>query len=141
MLVTLANATRPLTACRIATRPGVQRTKVNAELRRLAAANILKAAPRASGRALWQVSDPDIRRLIRRRARIAWSEDLVADAPRLAAQTRRVVALSQERPVDLRILKREFTPRNPEEFVRPPEKDALLRRLGLRVSRRVRGRP
>jgi DNA-binding transcriptional ArsR family regulator len=141
-LAPLANASGPLTAYRIAAITGVQRTKVYTELRRLSQAGIVRELVTEEGRSAWELIDPDIRALLRRRVRIVWSGDLQRDAPALAGRTRALMAAGRRNPIDPRILKRKLTLRNPEDFVRPPDKDELLARLGLRVSRRAgRRRP
>jgi hypothetical protein len=141
-LAPLANGSGPLTAYRIAAVTGVQRTKVYSELRRLARARIVRELSTGEGRSEWELIDPDIRALLRRRARIVWSEDLQREAPALARRTRALMAAARRDPIDPRLLKGTLTLRNPEDFVRPPEKDELLARLGLKVSRRAgRRRP
>jgi sugar-specific transcriptional regulator TrmB len=128
-----------MTAYRVATLSGVPRTKINAEIRRLETAGFVRSRPLEKGRSGWELVDPDIRRLLRKRIRIVWSEDLLADAPRLAAETRKARAASG-RPIDARLLGDPRRVRNPDEFARPLEKDRVLLRLGLRPSSHSEGR-
>jgi DNA-binding transcriptional ArsR family regulator len=134
-LAPLANSPRALTAYRIATMTGVQRTKVYRELARLAEAGIVEERVTGPGRSEWELLDPDLRRLLRRRARIVWAEDLGREAPALARRTRRLMTAARQNPIDPALLRKPLTLRNPEDFVRSPAKDELLRRMGLRVSR------
>jgi DNA-binding transcriptional ArsR family regulator len=137
VLAPLANASAPLTAYRIASLVGVPRTKVYAELDRLASAGIVKRFRASESRTVWELCDPDLRRLLRRKARIVWSRDLIATAVQRAARTRRILLDSRRKPLDPRYFTKPFRPRNVREFARSREKDALLASLGLRISRRA----
>jgi hypothetical protein len=137
VLAPLANASTPLTAYRIASLIGVPRTKVYVELNRLMTAGIVKRTRARERRTVWELLDPDLRRLLRRKTRIVWSGDLIATAARRAAQTRRVLMESRRKPLDPRYFAGSFKPRNALEFARSPQKDELLASLGLRTSRRA----
>ena len=139
-LATLASASEPLTAYRIAQMVGVQRTKIYGELRRLDAAGIVRGRPTGKGRSDWELIDPDIRRLLRRRARIVSVDDLAAGASRLARSTREILKARRKNPIATRLLGDPRTIRNPEDFARPPEKDQVLASLGLRTSRHTKRR-
>lgn len=123
---------------RIAKMTGCQETKVNAVLARLRAAELVEADSVGPNRAGWSLTDPDLRRFIRRRVRISWSEDLLGDRNQTASrgmETRR--RLARLPPVDLSAFAA-FVPRNSKELERPPEKDRILKALGSRPSRRKR---
>lgn len=137
-LVPLANSLAPLTAYRIAKMVNVPRTKVYDELAQLAAMGWVSKVEMTGTRSLWELRDPDIRRLLRRRARIVSVGDIAATSDDVAKRTRAVLAKSRRNPIDPTLLRGPFEPRNPEDFVRPAEKDAALRRMGLPVSRRAR---
>lgn len=137
----LANAGQPLTAYRIAKMVDVPRTKVYAELAQLAAMGWVSKVVTTGTRSLWELRDPDVRRLLRRRARIVSVGDLTATSDDVAKRTRAILAKGRRNPIDPALLRGPFTPRNPEDFARPAEKDAVLRRMGLPVSRRARPRP
>jgi DNA-binding transcriptional ArsR family regulator len=130
VLAPLANASRPLTAYRVATLSGVARSKINAEIRRLEKAGIVRSLRIGKGRSGWELIDPDLGNLVRRRLRIVWSEDLEAEAPRLVELVR--ASRSRREPIDKRLL--QGSVRNSGDYVRPPKKDRILRRLGLRPS-------
>jgi len=70
VLAVLAGASRPFTGYRVAKISGVQPIKVYSELRRLRDAGFVREVP--SG---WELSDPQVRRLVGDRVRIVWSED------------------------------------------------------------------
>jgi hypothetical protein len=123
-----------MTAYRVATLSGVPRTKANAEMRRLERAGFVRSSTLESGRPGWELIDPDIRALLRKRLRIVWSEDLIADGPRLVAKVREIRSRREE--IDVRLL--EGPVRNPGDFMRSRQKDRILRRLGLRTSVRER---
>ncbi len=134
-LAPLANASEPLTAYRIARTSGVQRIKVYSELRRLAAAGVVRARPAGADRSEWELLDPDVRRLLRRRARVVWYGSLVREAPEMARRARVVMAEYAKDPIDLSRFKAEPSKvSNPEEYRRPPEKDRFLAALGRPTS-------
>lgn len=135
-LAPLANSTGPLTAYRVADLADLPRTKVNKELARLAKAGIVAVRSTGTGRRLWVMDDPDLRRLLRRKVRIDWAGDLAASAPELAKRTRSVIDASRAMPLAPGLLRGRVRRRNSPDFDRPPEKDAALRRNGLRVSSR-----
>lgn len=136
-LAPIANASAPLSAYRVATIVGLPRTKVYRELERLARAGIVTRSKASDGTSVWWVSDPDIRQLFRRRARVGWSGDLAADSARLALRTRKVLAFARANPIDPSLLSKRSSPRHVEEFARPREKDEVLRRLGLKPAGRA----
>jgi hypothetical protein len=130
----LASAGQPLTAYRIAKMTGAQVIKSVTELRRLEKAGFVTETPTDRGRTGWVLSDDSLRTLLRRRVRIVWSTDWDREILKRVGRRR---TTSRVR-IDLS----RFTPApggvpNPEEFVRPPEKDRELARAGLRVSRRT----
>ena len=137
-LAALANSSLPLTGYRVARITGTQPIKVYAELRRLGKSGLVRESPTAGGRMGWTLEDPDVRSLLRRRARISWGEDWNREvgeriltrsrSPRLVG----AIDLSKYRAEPERVPNR-------SEFERPTGKDAALSSEGLQVSRR-RGR-
>ncbi len=134
VMAPLANASRPMTAYRIATLSGVARTKINVEIRRLEEAGIVRSRTIEKGRRGWELVDPDLRSLLRKRIRIVWSRDLENEIPSWAERVRD--SRSRREPIDARLLKGPV--RDPSDFLRPVEKDRILRRLGLPPSVRER---
>ncbi len=137
-LAPLASSPVPLTAYRIAKMVDVPRTKVYLELAELAARGWVRRMKVTGNRSVWELTDPDVRRLLRRRARIDALAELSASWADLAARTRSVLAKKRRSPIDPSLLRGSFTPRNPEDFARSDQKDAGLRSMGLPVSRRAR---
>lgn len=137
-LAVLANASQPLTGYRIAKLAACQESKVNSVLAELQAKQFVAMVSLGANRVGWVMEDPDLRRSICKRVRISWSEDLLRERKRnkkrAMALSRRLAALE---PVDISRYAG-FVPRNPEEFNRPPEKDATLIELGSRPSRRTK---
>lgn len=140
-LAPLASSPVPLTAYRIAQMVDVPRTKIYEELAELATRGWVRRVKMTGNRSLWELTDPDVRRLLRRRARIVSVAELSASSADLAARTRSVLARSRRSPIDGSLLRGSFIPRNPEDFARSDQKDAVLRGMGLPVSRRARRAP
>jgi len=133
----LASAGQPLTAYRIARITGAQVVKTVTELRRLERAGFVAEAPTDRERTGWVLVDPRLRDFLRRRVRIVWSVDWDR-----AVEGRIRSRKPQLRP---RIDLSRFVPNprgvpNPDEFVRAADKDRILSRLGLPVSRRSKTR-
>ena len=139
-LAPIANSTTSLSAYRIAQVAEVPRTKIYDELARLEASGWVMKAAGPTGQTLWQITDPDLRRLIRRRMRIYSAGDLVLEAPMRSIIARKAMARSKRRGPPAALFQPEFRPRNAKDYDRPPEKDAILAALGLRPSRRARRR-
>jgi DNA-binding transcriptional ArsR family regulator len=91
-LSALAGTRQPLTGYRVAELIGGQRTKVYAELKRLAEAGIVRKFTPSSRPATWSLVDQDIRDLLRKRVRIASMEDWLTTRD---SQTRRVRLLQR----------------------------------------------
>ncbi len=140
-LAPLASSSVPLTAYRIAQMVDVPRTKVYEELAELAARGWVRKLRMTRNRSVWELLDPDVRRLLRRRARVVTMAELSAASDEMAARTRSVLAKNRRNPIAPSLLRGAFTPRNPEDFARPDQKDAVLRSMGLPVSRRARPAP
>lgn len=136
VLAPLANAFNPLSAYRIAQLAQLPRTKVYLELRRLARAGEVEESPTPRGTSVWSLKDPDLARLLRRRVRVGWSEDLKLASPQIAARTKSAIEAYRRNPIDPALLRVPSRPRNRKEFDRLAEKDASLRRLGLRPAGR-----
>ena len=145
-LAILANASGPLTGYRVAKTFGGQKIKVNKELRKLAAAGIVKGCLTEDGRAGWTVDDPDLCALLRRRIRICFATDWDKAREGWSRDSNRRLARIESALPD--------PSRNPDyyrpegwkpskevlatlrEKVRSPEKDAILRKYGARTSPR-----
>ncbi len=132
-----------MTGYRVAVVAGLPRQMVYPEIRRGLAAKLIEAVDGGKLR----FSDPDLRDLLRKRVRISWSEDWdearrgwAEETPRLLtedlAELRTKLAANPEylRPKGWKPSRR--TLRIIREMERPPEKDATLRRAGLRTSLR-----
>ncbi len=141
-LAVLANAAGPLTAYRVALVGGVPVGKAYREVRRLARSGLVER--RQNG---WVLTDGDLRSLLQRRVRIRWDQDWDRERQGWAEETPKLLsaglAIIQGRlrsnPGYLRPRGWEPTPaarRTIRELGRPTEKDALLRRAGLRPSTR-----
>lgn len=78
-LAALATAPGPMTGYRIARICGISPTKTYAELYRLRSANVVQERPTPTGRRGWQLSDPDVGALLRRRAHFTSSESVVRE--------------------------------------------------------------
>lgn len=139
-LAPLASADRPLTAYRIASISGLQRIKVYAELRRLSRVGIVRERRDGRGSSVWEIVDPDLRRILIRRVRLTDITTLRTDRARLASSTKRVLEAYRRNPIAPERLGDPDDVRNEREFARSPQKDAILRRLGLRPANRTRTR-
>ena len=137
-LAPLANAPEPLTAYRIAQVSDVNRIKVYEELRNLAAAGIVRERVTGPKRSVWELPDSDVRRILRKRARVVWVGDLEREATDLARRARAFRALYAKNPINLSRFKAQPSRvSHPEEYRRPPEKDRILASLGLKTSSRA----
>lgn len=140
ILATLANATTPLTGYRVARIAQVQPIKVYTELRKLAQAGVVREGVSEGGGIGWSLVDPELRRLLRRRVRISWSVDWFRDEEGRRRRTRATrERLSRASPVDVEQFGPPgWSPRQPEDYDRPAEKDKVLVELGMRPSKRRR---
>ena len=130
----LANAGQPLTAYRIAQMTRAQVIKTVTELRRLKKAGFVVEALTNRGRTGWVISDPSLQDFLRQRVRIVWSTDWDREVGKRVRGRR----ASPKTQIDLsRFVPNPEAIPNPEEFTRSPEKDRILARAGLRVSRRT----
>jgi hypothetical protein len=127
VLAVLASAHAPMTAYRIGKVGGVSMPKAYREVARLAEARLIGA--RKDG---WVLLDSDVRVLLRKRARIAWADDWMAERAR---------RLPEEQALFDRLQRTEharpppgWKPRDPKRFRRSAFKDDLLRGMGLRAS-------
>jgi hypothetical protein len=131
----LANEGQPLTAYRIAKMTGGQVIKAITELRRLERAGIVTQAVTERGRVGWVLPDGSLKDFLRQRIRIVWASDwdreVIERVRRRRNSSKLRIDLSRFPPAPGAIP-------NPEEFLRRPEKDRILARAGLRVSRRGR---
>ena len=136
-LAILANTAQPLTGYRIAQISGDEQSKVYSELRRLEQGRLILSTRSTRGVKVWVIGDPDLRRFLRRRVRLAGSKEWSSRVRQVAPLDR--TALSKVLEIDLS----NFPPipkKAATEFVRPPEKDRALAAARLPVSRRLRPR-
>ncbi|MCI4347230.1 MAG: hypothetical protein L3J97_01260 [Thermoplasmata archaeon] len=118
VLAVLAGASRPLTGYRVAKIAEVQPIKAYAELRKLREAGFVRESP--SG---WELSDPQVRRLVGTRVRVVWSEDWETGEKERAQRAEKTLAKSRPWFDASR-----YTPnpsvaaRYAKEIERPPEK-------------------
>jgi hypothetical protein len=146
VLSALANASGPLSGYRVAKLFGGQKIKVNAELVRLAKAGIVTRRRAPSGELGWTLEDPDLRRLLRKRARICFAPDWDRRRPASGEAVNRILAEIEASLPDPKVDREFYRPKNWKptpaalnllrEKVRPPEKDAILRKYGARTSYR-----
>lgn len=138
----LASSREPKTGYEVSKILDMYPSKVYQVLRDLEDTPFVKVvrAPRGKG---YLLADEDLRRFLLRTVRITAEADWFADRARRMERTQEI--LRRMPPVELPKSSGKPGPRaraTLREFVRPPEKDAILARLGLRTSvRRVkRGR-
>jgi hypothetical protein len=132
-MAVLANSDEPLTGYRVAKVAGLPRTKVYPEIRRGLAAGLLVRA--GSG---YRMDDPDVRALLRKRVRIRWYDEWNRSRGSRATSVDRELGRIQATLKGVRT----YDPNNRipasalRELKRDPEKNRILRRLGLRPSTR-----
>jgi len=138
ILGVLANASRPVTAYRVARVTGTQVIKVSSELRRLERAGVAARTPRRGRAWAWTLVDPSLATFLRKRVRLFWWEDWNSQVGA------RITRAGRPRPKRLNLLR--FRPNpgavpRPKEFIRPASKDRVLEEVGLRpAGRRSRAR-
>jgi hypothetical protein len=126
-LAVLANAYGPMTAYRVGKVGGVPMPKVYREIDRLARRKLV--ARTGDG---WVLLDPDVRALLRKRVRIHWAGDWLAERARRLPEERALLE-RLARTVHARPPAR-WAPRAPGRLSRTPFKDEALRELGLSTS-------
>ena len=142
-LAVLANASSPLTAYRVALVGGIPVDKAYREIRRLAATRLVERLQRG-----WVLKDEDLRSMLRRRVRIRWDEEWDQERLTWAEETpnllsKGLASIRARLRADPGYLRpRGWKPTTParrtiSEMNRPSEKDAILRKAGLRSSPRV----
>jgi hypothetical protein len=137
ILAVLAGASAPFSGYRVAKVARVQPIKAYAELRRLRDAGFVSETASERGKSAWQLSDSNLRSFLERRVRVAWWNDWEPGMEQRASRAEEVLAkvgrfdLSKFKPNPSAVS-------NPEEYVRPTEKDRVLARMGLRTSARKR---
>lgn len=132
-MAVLANSDEPLTGYRVAKVAGLPRTKVYPEIRRGLASGLLVQT--AAG---FRMTDPDVRTLLQKRVRIRWYDEWNRSQAGSAASVDRELEriLSELEGI------RTYDPTNRipaqalRELKRDPERNRILRRLGLRPSSR-----
>lgn len=140
-LAPIAGSSVPLTGYRIAEIAEIPRTKVYEELANLKAAGWVAVVRGPSNQTLWQITDPDVRRLLRRRVRIVFTAELARSAQKRASEAKRVMSRSRRVGPPPGLFQPGFRPKSPGDFKRSPEKDAVLAALGLPISRRAERAP
>ncbi len=141
-LAALANSDEPLTGYRVALVANLPRPKVYAELRKGIQSGLVE---RVSGG--FRLVDPDLRALLRKRVRIRWDAEWDRSrrgwneetAGLLRAGLAEVRARIQQNPGYLRPPGWKPPPEArswQSELDRSPQKDRVLRRVGLRTSKR-----
>ncbi len=136
-LAPIANSRTPLTAYRIARTAGLQRIKVYSELRRLSKVGIVCELRDDRGCSVWEICDPDLRRILIHRVRLTDVSVLRADRARLARSTKQFMAAYRRNPIEPERLEDRSAVRNKRDFARSPQKDAILVRLGLKPANRA----
>lgn len=146
VLGVLASANGPLSGYRVAKLTGGQKIKVSAELKRLAEVGIVRQGRNAEGRTVWDLVDPDLRQLLRRRIRISFDQDWDKGRPGSGEAVDRLLREIEESLPDANRNPRFYRPKgwkpNAEfreaigKMVRPAEKDRILRKYGARTSYR-----
>lgn len=132
-LAVLANSPEPLTGYRIAQVSGDERTKVYDMLRGLARSGIILSVRRADGRESWELADPDLRRMLVRRVRLAGEKEWNSVFASRVDRAKSFVAA-----VETMNLRGFPSPSKDtiRELRRPEAKDRALAAAGLAVSRR-----
>ncbi len=137
-MAVLANSDEALTGYRVAMVAGLPREKVYPELRKGISTGLL-----TTGSDGYRMVDPDVRALLRRRVRIRWDEAWDRARKGWDEETRgKLTTLLASIPTDPSYLRPKGWKPSPsarkaiQEMDRPPSKDALLSRLGLRTSAR-----
>ena len=131
-LAVLANSSRPLTGYRVAKETGDERTKVYAQIRRLAAVGIIVGKPTSRGKPGWTIADPNLRALLRRAVRLVLEEDWLASATERDRRSGSIFARLRSMPHATPA--KGWQPKHPERFRRSPKKDEILRRMSRPTS-------
>jgi hypothetical protein len=137
-MAVLANADEALTGYRVAIIAGRPREKVYPELRKGISTGLLTLE--SDG---YRMVDTDVRALLRKRVRIRWDKEWDRARKGWDIETRgKLTTLLASIPTDPSYLRPRGWKPSPSarkairEMERPPSKDALLSRLGLRTSTR-----
>jgi hypothetical protein len=132
-MAVLANADEPLTGYRVAKVAGLPRTKVYPEIRKGVRAGLLvRDGPG------YRMNDPDVKDLLRKRVRIRWYDEWNRARGTTGESVERELSRIRASLEGVRT----FNPSNRipklaiRELRRDPEKNRILRRLGLRPSTR-----
>jgi DNA-binding transcriptional ArsR family regulator len=123
----LANAYRPMTGYRIGQTAAVPLPKVYRELKRLRSGGLVEQTPDG-----WVLIDLDVRRLLRKRYRVAWASDWFEEVKRRIPDDEAILA----RLASLRAPRfpRHWAGRQSRRTRRDPRKDRRLARMGLGTS-------
>lgn len=126
-LAVLASAVEPMTGYRIGREGGVPFPKLYPELERLRRAGLV--SKRESG---WALAVPAVRQLFRRRFPLPLPHGWSTEVERRRAEDEAILSLLRAMPAPR--FRRGGANRNLPRVSRDPEKDRLLRRLGLGTS-------
>lgn len=132
-LAVLANSDEPLTGYRIAKVAGLPREKVYPQLRKAVSTGIVRSQSKG-----YTLEDADLRRLLRNRIRIRWLDEMQrsrearfgsaeSDLRRIGTSLDGIVTYNPDNRIPKAAL---------QELRRDPQKNRVLRSLGLRVSER-----
>lgn len=137
----LASASRPLTGYRVAQIISGQRTKVYSELSRLAKSGVVRRISAPPAPDTWLLQDQDLRSLLRKRVRISSLDDWfnVRDSQTSDVGST-LVSISELPQPNFKLITNSRSVRRTGELDRSATKDAILTRMGLPSSRRVRQR-
>lgn len=128
-LAALASAPDPMTGYRIAVLTGLPRVKVYQELHRASSAGIVSKDGRG-----YALVDADLVQLLRKRARMLWLDDWVAEKQRLRPSTLAIAAQLRALPTPRGHTRRALTYRGKPLPIRHASKDRVLQAAGLRGS-------
>lgn len=134
-LAALASASSPLTGYRVSLLAATQPIKTYAELRKLRKLGIVTERTIGIGKVGWELADPDLRSLCRRRARISWSRDWSKDVE-VRTKAAKIAVAALEVPTAKSYRGNADSVPNRAEFIRNPEKDRVLRQVRLAPSTR-----
>jgi DNA-binding PadR family transcriptional regulator len=128
-LALLAGSEKPISAYRVAQATGDQGTQVYSVLRKAREGGLVEESQAENGSSIWFLTDSDLRAMLKRRVRISVASDFLELSSRK----------SEPRPapkLDLSNFRGEPVSSDSEQY-RPPEKDELLERRGLRSRRQT----
>lgn len=138
-LAVLANANSSVTAYRIAKTAGIKPPNIYRELSRLAAVGEVRRVRTPEGEVGWELADPDLRRLLQKRWRLLWADDLLRDQGEREERIASMFSLAGRASLDLS----KYRSKEPVPLAalrRRLEKDRILASRQARTSVRTTGR-